>query len=200
MFPLLETIRIENAKLPLIEFHNRRFNRTRREWYGITSNLNLEEIIKIPAGSENFRYKCRVLYNDKQEQIEITPYRQRVVSSVKIVVADDVEYKYKSTYRSFLDRLFEQRGFCDDIIIVKNGMITDSWVSNLLFFDGKRWYTPDTPLLKGVQREYLLASGQIFEKSIPLSEIALYSKLRLINAMIDFERAPELDVTKDVLF
>ena len=79
-------------------------------------------------------------------------------------------------------------------------MITDSWASNLLFFDGKRWYTPDTPLLKGVQREYLLAAGQIFEKSIPLSEIAQYSKLRLINAMVDFERAPELDVTKDVLF
>lgn len=200
MFPLLETIRIENGRLQLIEFHNKRFNGTRRKWYGVDSDLNLEDIIKMPADSESFRYKCRVLYNDKQEQIEITPYRQRVVSSVKIVVADDIDYKFKTADRTSLNRLFEQREQCDDIIIVKNGMLTDSLAANLLFFDGKRWYTPDTPLLKGVQRDYLLAAGKIAEKSIPLSEIAQYSKLRLINAMIDFERAPELDVTKDVFF
>ena len=50
----------------------------------------------------------------------------------------------------------------DDILIIKNGFITDTSIANILFFDGKKWITPKKPLLKGTVRERLLRMKLIF--------------------------------------
>ena len=52
------------------------------------------------------------------------------------------------------------RGACDEILIIKDGHITDTSISNIVFRlpDGW-WLTPFTPLLKGIMRTYLLESG-----------------------------------------
>ena len=39
----------------------------------------------------------------------------------------------------FLDDLFEQRGSCDDILIVKQSCITDSYFANVVLGDGVSW-------------------------------------------------------------
>ena len=82
----------------------------------------------------------------------------------------------------------------DDIIIVKDGLITDASYANLIFWDGENWFTPNTPLLKGVQREKLLKDGLIQEKEIKPSDLASYQKVALINAMLDFKDKIELSI------
>ncbi|MCA1759522.1 MAG: aminotransferase class IV, partial [Bacteroidales bacterium] len=98
--------------------------------------------------------------------------------------------------RERLNLLFEKRGICDDIIIVKNGCITDSSFANIVFFDGVKWWTPDTPLLPGTQRAKLLEENKIFECRITPKDISIYSKVGLINAMNDLNEMMQIAIRK----
>ena len=39
----------------------------------------------------------------------------------------------------------------DEILITRNGLLTDTSIANIALFNGKEWHTPKHPLLKGVQ-------------------------------------------------
>ena len=198
MFQLLESIRIENRVLQNIELHNNRFNAARLALFGLGSPIKLENTIEIPANINMQRYKCRVLSNGKTLQVEINPYQQRKIKTLKVVHCNNIEYSHKTTNRTLLDQAFALRQGYDDIIIIKNDKVTDAWAANLIFFDGNTWVTPTRPLLKGIQREFLLSTGQIIEKNIHYTDIKNFEKVKLINAMIDFDRSPEIEVNKGV--
>lgn len=200
MSQLLESIRIENRELQHIELHNQRFNYARAMLFGAVDYIRLEKVIQIPFSINNERYKCRVISKGNEISFEIAPYRQRPVEKLKIVKMNQISYTYKTDDRTQLNRAFAARETADDVIIIKNGFVTDSYAANLLFFDGKKWYTPDTPLLKGTQREFLLSEGFIEEQKIELSELIRFKSVKLINAMIDFERAPEILIPDGILF
>lgn len=114
-------------------------------------------------------------------------YKKREINSLKLVYDDEIEYSLKSTCRDKLDALFAQRGECDDVLIVKNSLITDTTIANIAFFDSNRWITPRIPLLKGTTRERLLREGKIFEADIAVDDLKKFSKIALMNAMIDFD-------------
>ncbi len=88
-----------------------------------------------------------------------------------------------------------QKENCDDILIVKNGIITDTSFSNIAFFDGKQWKTPKSPLLKGTCRERLLCEQKIFEKDINLNDLSNYKCYKLINAMRDLSDDESLAIS-----
>ena len=98
----------------------------------------------------------------------------------------DNTYGYKSTDRSRLNALVAQKGNCDDIIIVKHGLLTDTSFTNLAIFDGKHWVTPRHPLLPGTKRAALLDKGMIQKADITLEDLRNTNKVSLFNAMIDF--------------
>lgn len=200
MFHLLESIRIENKELCHIELHNERFNRSRKKLFGCNNKINLIEHIQLPTKITSDRYKCRVSTSDgKTIKVEIQPYQQRKVNSLKLVEMEEIEYSIKTDQREALNAAFARRANCDDIIIVKNNCLTDAWAANVIFFNGTNWTTPKTPLLKGIQREYLLLSGKITEQIISGNDLAKFEKVKLINALIDFDRAPEIAIKKIVL-
>ena len=82
----------------------------------------------------------------------------------------------------------------DDIIIVIDDNITDGSYFNLAFWDQKKWFTPNTPLLKGVRRTQLLNEHLIQEARITVSDLGSFEKVSLINAMLDLG---ELEVNVD---
>jgi 4-amino-4-deoxychorismate lyase len=90
--------------------------------------LSLADFLHIPEECRQGLFKCRVTYGPDIESIEFEPYRKRTVRSLKLVVSDEIEYSFKFKDRSALEALFAQRGDCDDIIIVKNGLVTDSFI------------------------------------------------------------------------
>ena len=132
------------------------------------------------------------------KQIEIEPYTYRTIQSLKVVRHESVDYHLKYTDRQILQELFARRGDCDDIIIIKNDMVTDSFAANLVFYDGEKWFTPTTPLLKGTKRQLLLDQGILFEKEIKKEDIRAFQKVGLINAMIDFEEMPVVNIVRVV--
>ena len=194
MFQFIETIKFKDGKLFNLSYHNDRLNRTRRAFYSINDGLNLAERIELPSAGDGSIYKCRIVYDRTILKVEFVPYEERTVKKLKIITANDIAYSYKYEDRRHLEHLFNEKGECDDILIIKNNMVTDSFYANVVLYDGHEWITPSTPLLSGTQRAYLLDKGIIKEKNITLESLKDFQKIRLINAMVSFNEAQEIEI------
>lgn len=184
MFPFVETICIEDGRIYNLPYHNRRMNKTRREVFGMSSPLDLANFICPESYQE--RTKCRVEYNVDVLDVGYMPYHVRLVDSLQLVVCDEVQYRYKSTDRSKLNELFAKRGISDDILIVRNGELTDTSICNIALWNGSRWLTPDNPLLQGTMRSSLLDKEIVSPAPVRIESLKDYSVIRLFNAMIEF--------------
>ena len=129
-------------------------------------------------------YKIRFVYSNHNYMIEILPYQITPIESISCVSADDVEYSYKYAHREALLQL-KKEAKTDEVIFVKNGLVTDSSYANLVFFDGTEWVTPTTFLLNGTCRQRLLSERKIKERIIHATDIPSFTHIGLINAMID---------------
>mgnify|MGYP001332521447 CR=1 FL=1 len=185
---LVETIRIENGKILNISFHKERMIRSLYNIYGLMMEPVLEKIIEVPESAYQGIYKCRVIYDDKSSKVEFLPYSLHPVRSLKIVFSDDICYPYKYSNRDKINKLFDMRGECDDILIVKYGKLSDTSYANVILMDTEgSWVTPSTFLLPGTRRANLLKSGLIKEADISYTDILKYTELKLINAMMNIE-------------
>ncbi len=191
---LIETIKSLNGELYNLPYHQSRFNLVRKNFLGCTDTVLLKDQIQVPEECKNSLFKCRVLYSEQIEKIEFLPHEYRTIQCLQVVKNDTIDYAYKYADRENLTELFKQRGDCDDILIVKNNCITDSYTTNPVFFDGNEWWTPDTPLLAGTQRARLLSEGKLKVCRITLDDLGKYSKIGLINALQDLENMPLMDV------
>jgi 4-amino-4-deoxychorismate lyase len=194
MFQLLETIKCKDGKLFNMEFHQVRFENAQKEYFGISPQIKLYREIEIPEFVTSGLFRCRVTYSKQIDKIEFLPHHYRKIKSLKLVEDNQIDYRFKYADREKLQNLFEARGNCDDIIIVKNGNITDSFAANVVLFDGTKWFTPDTYLLPGTQRTKLLKEGQIFERHININDLPKYEKVGLINALNNLEEMPVIDI------
>lgn len=196
MSPLVESIKLQDGKLFNLGYHQNRMNDALAELFPEATIIELVKVISIPENCRVGLFKVRVLYGPSVEAVEIEPYHFRTIQSLKVVHHESIDYHLKYTDRQILQQLYAQRGNADDIIIVKNGLVTDSFAANLIFFNGQKWLTPNTPLLKGTQRQYLLEQGIITEFEIRESDISAFHKVGLVNAMVSFEDMPVIPVEK----
>lgn len=196
MSPLVESIKLKDGKLFNLGYHQTRMNGALAELFPEATVIDLASVISIPENCMSGTFKVRVLYGPTIETIEIEPYQFRTIQSLKVVHHESIDYHLKYTDRQILQHLFVQRDNADDIVIVKNGLVTDAFAANLIFFDGQKWVTPNTPLLKGTQRQYSLDQGIISETEIKKSDISSFQKVGLINAMVSFEDMSVIPVEK----
>jgi 4-amino-4-deoxychorismate lyase len=184
MCRFIETIQVNNKKLQRLAFHNFRFNETRKHFFNLPE-INLADIIQIPDSVDNSIHRCRIVYSREIVNISFSPYTSKTINTLKIVEHNTIDYTYKYADRTIIDQLVAQRGDCDEILIVKNGLITDTSIANVVFTDGKIWDTPLSPLLNGTHRRRLLDEKRIEEKEIRIADINRYTHIRTINAMLD---------------
>lgn len=183
MKQFLETIRVENGEFVHLNKHLARLQQTISFFYG--KNVELaEREIQVPENFSKGLVKCRIIYSDSIEKIEFQSYQKRPIKRLKIVYDNTIDYAYKSTDREMINQLYLQKGDADEIIIVKDGFVTDSSFSNLLFENEKGLFTPTTYLLNGIQRQFLLEKKIIRECPIKEENIYRYSRIHLINAML----------------
>ena len=187
-----ETIKIEDGVIFHLEYHQRRYESVLLS-HGIDSFQNLEAYIKAP---DKGLYRCKLIYNSRDKQIETLyfPYTPTMITTLKLVYDDRIEYLYKSTDRSALENLYEQREMCDDILIVKNGLLTDTSKANIALFKDGKWWTPRTALLAGTTRQRLLEEQKIFEADISVDSLQSFEKLSFMNAMIGFQTQDRCEI------
>lgn len=193
MSRFIETLCIRNGEIRNLRFHQERVNRSRWKLLGFSNELNLNEFI-INQLPEGFQGKGRMIYSEELESIEFLPYQIRPIQSVRLVENNEVDYSFKFEERSVFEQMKDSVTE-DEIIIVKNGQITDTSYSNLVFFDGENWITPRSFLLNGTMRQSLLQSGKIIEEEVNPKDLNRFHSFKLINAMMDLEESPELDVS-----
>lgn len=192
----LETISYENGKYPLLNYHQQRLERVYTHFYPEATVPQLEDF--LPNVTLAMQHKVRVIYDLYDAKVEFSQYEKRDIESVKIIHADSIEYSFKYEDRSELQALFDQRGETDDIIIIQDGLVTDSYYANLAFFDGEKWYTPSSYLLNGCRRQSLLDAGTIKEREIRVEDIRSFEKIAFINAMLNLgvSEIPTASVTE----
>ena len=169
----LETIKALDGKLFNLDYHEKR-----------SGIKNISAYLKAPSKG---LYRCRLVYNLDNINVTYHPYKKREIKTLKLVYDNSISYSKKSTDRKDIDRLFKLRDICDDILIVKNSFLTDTSIANIALFKDGIWYTPKSPLLKGITRERFIDNGFLKELDIKVSEIKTFSKIALLNAMIDFD-------------
>jgi len=166
------------------KYHQKRYENVLKS-FGVFNFFDLSSLFNAPKKG---LYRCRIRYNiDKLLGIEYISYKKREINSLKLVYDDKIEYKYKSTFRGQIDRLFDKRSNCDDILIVKNSLITDTSIANIALLKDKIWYTPKTTLLDGTTRARYLKDNRLVLKDISVEEIDSYESVALLNAMVDFD-------------
>ena len=180
---LLETIKIEEGQIQNLSYHQARCDQSRQILFGSTDRLDLSSVIDAP---ESGLYRCRILYGISLHSIEYIPYTPREISSLRIV-SSDIDYSLKYADRSALDALLAANKDVDEVIIEKNGYLTDITIANIAFYDGTEWFTPQTPLLKGTMRAKLIDEGFLKTKDIKREDLGKYTKVALMNAMIGFK-------------
>jgi 4-amino-4-deoxychorismate lyase len=192
MCRLFETIKIIEGEPQNISLHDERLNRSRRILYGMNDLLRLAEYIRVPDQNNKGMARCRVIYGRSFSSMEFSSYSPAKILTLKLVESDSLIYDHKYLDRNCLNSLIDKTA-ADDILIVRNGCITDASYANIVFTDGHRWLTPDTPLLGGTMRELLLRNGVIKEERIMADDLHRFTHFRLINAMLGFD-APWLPV------
>jgi len=184
---LLESIKIVNRQFQSLNYHQARVDYALTKIFGIKKKPDLKKILSIPKTIGPQTFKCRIIYGKKIESIQFIAYQPPQINTLKLVRCDDIDYTFKYANRSPIEKLFAQRETCSDILIVKNNLITDTSFCNILFFNGKKWLTPESPLLKGTKRQQLLDAGKIEPATIFVNDLQHYQKFMLINAMLDFD-------------
>ena len=174
-----ETIKCDDYEVFNISFHEKRISNT------IGMNFNLNEYVYPPS---NKLLRCKLIYDESGVlDVQYFPYKKRTIKTFKIIFDDEIDYSKKYLNRESLDNLFEKKDNSDEIIIVKNGLITDTSIANIAIFDGDNWLTPKKPLLFGTTRNRLIKSGDIIEKDIDVDMLKNAQRLAIMNAMIDFD-------------
>jgi 4-amino-4-deoxychorismate lyase len=182
MCRFFETLYVKENQIRNLEYHNLRLNRTIEENFDIKSMIDLGKYVCLESQKA---HRVKVIYEKDIEKIEIYPLIKRKFHSFKLIESD-IEYRYKYLDRSKLNKLYQQRSNCDDIIITNNGFIKESSIANIAIFNGKDWLTPKEPLLKGTMREALIKKQIIKESDVKIQDIKSAQKIALINAIIGF--------------
>jgi 4-amino-4-deoxychorismate lyase len=191
MYQFFESIKVKDGVIYNLSNHQDRVNRTLKN-FGISENkIALTEIVKTVPIPKKSLYKLRISYGlEGNFQHEMIPYQYKKISKFSLVDIKGQHYDFKSENRVWINEALKQSGE-DEVVMHDAGFIKDSSYANLVFFDGSRWYTPAKPLLEGTQRATLLKGGIIQAKAIHINELDSFHSFKLINAMLDWDNAPE---------
>lgn len=182
---LFESIQINEGRVLRLEYHQQRVDRARFDLLGLKDPLSLQEIINdidLPATG---RWKLRIPYEKEAGKTECILYQPKSVSRLCCAETGNFNYQHKFSDRSFFERLICKHPGFDELILTREGEVTDTTYTNLAFFDGGDWFTPDRPLLKGTRRQHLLETGFLKVRRIMKNDIPAFSHVSLINAMLD---------------
>ncbi len=186
MYQFIESIKVEDQEIFLLEFHQKRVNETFAH-FGKEGSIDLAKIFKNLNHDEDGLFKLRIVYDlDKRIRTQMIPYAIPEIEDFQLVENNSFDYSFKFEDRKELDKM-KMKAKAEEIIIVKNNHITDTSFSNLLFLKGKDWFTPNTYLLNGVQRQNLLKMKKIKETEITLQNIKEFSHFQIINSLNDFD-------------
>ncbi|WP_455096675.1 aminotransferase class IV [Prevotella koreensis] len=189
MCRFIETIKVVDGKIMNLERHVQRVMETAKHFQYNELHIDRERLESIAKTSVGIS-KLRFIYDRTGiHDITCTPYMMRRISQLLLADGNAIDYSFKYEDRTMLDSMKRNSGKETEILIVKDGFVTDTTYTNVAFNDGKQWLTPRKPLLAGTKRALLIEKGLITEHDIKPSDINNYHSIALFNAMIELGEA-----------
>ena len=194
MCRFIESIKVEDGEFKLLGLHQERVRKAMTDFYPNVKVIDLAESLRLTTFPTDGISKCRIVYDTEIRQVEFVRFEKPEIHSLRLVETTVKSLPYKLENRSGIAAAMTQRGDCEDVILVKNGLLTDTSYCNIALFDGENWFTPRIPLIYGVKRTQLLEQGLLIEKDIKTAEILNFQRIALFNAMNEFGSI-ELDIS-----
>lgn len=183
MSRFIESIKLHNGKVFHLPWHQKRVNVTFNAFFPNFQPLDLQRVINSSELPNHGFFKIRIVFDENSFDLEIQPYTKSIIRNITLKEID-FDYPFKAENRDDIQRLKTLSG-TDEIIFTRQGNMLDSSYSNLAFYDGNAWFTPETYLLNGTTRQRLLAEKKVFEKEITIEQLHSFTKISFINALND---------------
>jgi 4-amino-4-deoxychorismate lyase len=194
MSQFFESICINDGVAENLHFHQARVNKTLNAFDASQHSIDLTKIIQQLVLPTVGLFKLRISYDlNGNYEAKCNPYQYKQINDFALVDIKGHRYDYKYANRDWINEALAQYGK-DEIIMHDDGLIKDCSYTNIVFFDGANWYTPESPLLEGTQREKLIQEGIITPKALYVSEVPNFQKFKCINAMIHWDIAVEYKI------
>lgn len=190
---LIESIRVEKGKAHLLAYHQERVCKSLNYLGGTTQSIDVETIVGQCLSDATidydsiyklrFEYDLLGVYN-----VTLTPYKQKDIRRLFLSTISSLDvYSYKWLNRSAL--LHPQINSTDEVLFTYQDYLTDTSYSNIVLetFSGER-ISPRRPLLRGLQRQYLLDQGEITLADLTRDDLLQCKCVHLINAMLPLGR------------
>lgn len=190
---LIESIRVEQGKAHLLAYHQERVSKSLNYLGGKTQSIDVETIVGQCLSDTTidhdsiyklrFEYDLLGVYN-----VTLTPYKQKDITRLFLSPISSLDvYSYKWLNRSVL--LHPQISSTAEVLFTYQGYLTDTSYSNIVLetYSGER-ISPRRPLLRGLQRQYLLDQGEITLADLTLDDVLQCKYIHLINAMLPLGR------------
>ncbi len=180
---LLETICISHGRPLNLDYHRQRMKNSSQQLFPGYHPPDLEELLsKLKPQSLKGNYRWRIVYGPDQLETEVLPYNYKPIRYLKLIETN-IDYPHKFANRALLDSLHNKKGQADDVLLVKDGRITDTTIANIIFLKEGRLYTPNRPLLMGTALCRLLDEGRVTPMPIHPDDISQFEAYWLVNAL-----------------
>jgi 4-amino-4-deoxychorismate lyase len=194
MSQFFESICVKNGVAENLSFHQARVQKTLQAFDAFQNNISLEAIVQQLTLPTIGLFKLRISYDlNGNHEAKQTPYQYKQINQFALVDIKGCRYDYKYENRDWINEFLIQSG-TDEIIMHDDGWIKDCSYTNIVFFDGANWVTPESPLLPGTQRAKLIQEGVILPKALHVKDLSGFVKFKCINAMMHWETAVEYSV------
>jgi 4-amino-4-deoxychorismate lyase len=189
MSQFFESIRINDGIAENLNFHQARVHKTLNAFDASHNSIELTTIVQELVLPTLGLFKLRISYDlNGNYEAKCNPYQYKQINHFALVDIKGQSYDYKYENRDWINEALAQSGK-DEIMMHEDGLIKDCSYTNIVFFDGANWYTPESPLLEGTQRAKLIQEGIIIPKALHVDDIPNFIKFKCINAMIHWEDA-----------
>jgi 4-amino-4-deoxychorismate lyase len=194
MSQFFESICVKDGLAENLHFHQARVNKTLTAFDASSHSIELTMIVQQLTLPTQGLFKLRISYDlNGNYQSVLTPYQYKQIQHFTLVDMKGQSYDYKYENRDWINASLSQSG-TDEIMMHDAGLIKDCSYTNIVFYDGLNWYTPELPLLEGTQRAKLIKEGIIKPKALYISDLPNFQKFRCINAMIHWDNAVEYKI------
>jgi 4-amino-4-deoxychorismate lyase len=194
MSQFFESICVKDGVAENLSFHQARVYKTLQAFDASQNNISLKAIVEQLTLTTFGLFKLRISYDlNGNHQVKLTPYQYKQINQFALVDIKGLRYDYKYENRDWINDALIQSG-TDEIMMHDNGFIKDCSYTNIVFYDGVNWYTPESPLLEGTQRAKLIQEGLILPKALHVKDIPSFVKFKCINAMMQWDTAVEYSV------
>ena len=188
MSQLFESICVLNGRVLNLKWHELRYHSAYSKLFGASPKKSVLAGLQIPIEFQAGKVKLKIIYGQNQKEFSFQRYKTQKIERLKVVHHNKLDYSLKYSERQTLNELFTLKENCDDVLIVKNGEITDTSYGNVIFFDGTNWITPKNPLLKGTCRARLISDQKAREQVIKVEHLNRFKVVKVINAMRDLDQ------------